>query len=171
MRALAATQSRGEKDALARLDALAEVSYLLDDAGDIAAERHRHRHLDAWNAVPVPEVEVIQSTGAYAQQDFIRFEFRFGSIFVGEDFGSSVIVNANCLHLLEYTMIRQLKVGRIPGPPHFSFKRFQNSLAILQRFRQDLRAIKRQDLSVAHDNPAVDHRILDVRSFESVDEV
>ena len=96
--ALAATLSRGEEDAPARLDALAELAGGDNLARDIAAQDVRHGELHARDAGADEEVEMIESAGPHADEDLVGFDRWFRQVLVDKHFGTPVLVNAGCLH-------------------------------------------------------------------------
>src|ERR1019366_5263300 len=69
--ALAATLSRGEEDAPARLDALAEFASGDNLARDIATQDVRHGKLHARDAGADEEIEMIEGAGADADEDLV----------------------------------------------------------------------------------------------------
>src|ERR1017187_4291733 len=96
--ALAATLSRREEDAPARLDALAEFACGNDLASDVAAQDVRHGELHAGDTGADEEVEVIEGAGANADQDLVGFDVGLRHVLVDKHFGIPVLVNAGCLH-------------------------------------------------------------------------
>ena len=67
-----------------------------DFAGDVAAKDVRQ--VNAGQAFAHEEVEVVQRAGADTDEDLIFTWFGIGNVFVGEDFGSTELMNANGFH-------------------------------------------------------------------------
>src|SRR5947209_19461832 len=74
-------------------DVLADFN---DFAGHVASEDVRQ--VNSGQSFAHPEVEVVQRASADADEDLIFTRFGIGNVFVGEDFGSTELMNANGLH-------------------------------------------------------------------------
>ena len=106
--ALAATQSRREQHAPARLDALAQRPHLDDFARDVAAQYMRQGEFHAGNAGAYEEVEVVQGASAHADQDFVGLDGGFRGLFVDKRFRAAVLMNASEVHSCQFTVTLQL---------------------------------------------------------------
>ena len=63
-------------------------------------------NLDAFEATPLPQVEVIERARANANQRFTRTRERLRNLFVAEDISSPVRVKANRFHDLSHPLPR-----------------------------------------------------------------
>src|ERR1017187_9698964 len=88
--ALAATLSRGQEDAPARLDALAELASGDNLARDIAAQDVRHGELHARDAGADEEVQMIQRAGADADENLVGSDRWLRQVLVDKRFGTPV---------------------------------------------------------------------------------
>ena len=96
LRAVIAEMHGRDQHALAGLE-VGDVFADFDDfAGDVAAENVRQVH--AGQALAHPEVEMVQGAGAHADQNLVFARLGIGNVFVGENFGSTELMNANGFH-------------------------------------------------------------------------
>ena len=75
------------------VDVLADFD---DFSGDVAAKDVRQLH--AGQSFANPEIEMIQCAGPNANQNLIFARLRIGYVFIGQDFGTAKLMNADCFH-------------------------------------------------------------------------
>ena len=96
LRAVIAERHRREQHALSGF----EVGDVLADfdnfAGGIGAEDVRQIY--AGQPLAHPDVEMVQSAGSNADEDLIFARPGIGDVFVGEDFGTTELMNADGFH-------------------------------------------------------------------------
>jgi hypothetical protein len=85
-----------DEDTLTRLEVGNVLADFDDFAGHVAAEGVRE--VNAGQASTYPDVEVVQGARAHAYEDLIFTRLGIGDVFVGEDFGSTELMNANGFH-------------------------------------------------------------------------
>jgi hypothetical protein len=96
--ALAAGNAGSEENFLAGFDGGDAEANLLDGAGNIAAGNMRERDGNARDSAAHPEVEMIESAGVDADDDFAGARFGFGNVGVAEDVGAAVVVEKDGFH-------------------------------------------------------------------------
>jgi hypothetical protein len=59
----------------------------------------RNRELDSWEATSHPQIQVIQGTGAYPEQNFVGPDFGLWDIFILQHAGPSGLMDPYRFHL------------------------------------------------------------------------
>jgi hypothetical protein len=85
-----------DQHALSGLEVGDVLADLHDFTGHVASEDVRQ--VNSRQSFAHPEVEVVQGACPHADEDLIFTRLGIGDIFVGEDFGSTELMNANGLH-------------------------------------------------------------------------
>jgi hypothetical protein len=74
-----------------------------DFSRDIAAWNVRQRNADAWNALSLPQVEVVQRASADANERAAGSQRRIRRVLVPEDVGSAMLMEPDGFHDLTRT--------------------------------------------------------------------
>jgi hypothetical protein len=95
---LAATNERGEHDFLTHANRGDFRADLCDFSSDIAAGNVRKRDRNIRQSAPDPQIEMIQSASAHADENFVGARFGAGNIHVLQNFGSAMPAEEDSLH-------------------------------------------------------------------------
>src|SRR4030095_12321046 len=94
----AAGDAWSEQDFLAGVDGRDARTHFGDAPSDVAARNVRQWNRHAGQSAAHPEIEMVQCTGAYANQHLAGSQFRFGCVRVAQHLGSAVMIEGNGLH-------------------------------------------------------------------------